>query len=101
MRTAPAPILDHPCSLAKTDLCLLSGLTLHSTARQWIGLLQLPYEALHGIVATDTILLAYQVLVNPLSGQPAIQARFDEDLKRPSVADSCRLGPGGAIIPPP
>jgi hypothetical protein len=95
MRPAPVPILDHPCSLAKIDLCLLSRLTLHPAERQWIGLLQLPHETLHRIVATGELLLAYQVLVNPLGGQPTVQTGFDEDLKRPAVTDSPRLGPGG------
>src|SRR5579862_3979834 len=95
MGTAPMPILDHPCPLAKIDLCLLSWLTLHSPKRQWIGPFQLPHKTFHRIVATSELLLAHQVLVNPLGGQPAVQTGFDEGLKRLAVTDSPRLGPGG------
>src|SRR5882724_5037245 len=95
MGTAPVPILDHPCPLAKIDLRLLSRLTLHSPKRQWIGLLQLAHEALHRIVAAGELLLAHQVLMNPLSGQAGVQTGFDESLKRLAVTDSARLGPGG------
>src|SRR3974390_1681341 len=95
MRTAPVPILEHPCPLAKIDLCLLSGLTLHSSERQWIGLLELPHETLHRIVAAREALLAYQGLGNPLGAQSPIQTRFDEGLKSLAVTDSPGLGPGG------
>src|SRR5947209_232619 len=95
MGTASMSILDHPCPLAKIDLCLLSRLTLHSPKRQWICLFQLSHETLHRIVAAQELLLGYQVLVNPLGGQPAVQTGFDEGLKRLAVTDSPRLGPGG------
>src|SRR3974390_1171477 len=95
MGTPPMPILDHPCPLAKIDLCLLPWFTLHSPVRQWISLLQLPHKALHRIVAAHKLLLDYQVLVNPLGGQPTVQTGFDECLKRLTVTDSPRLGPGG------
>src|SRR6266498_1537492 len=95
MGTAPVALLDHPCSLAKIHLRLLSRLTLHSPKRQWMGLLQLAHEALHRIVATAELLLAHQVLINPLSGQAGVQAGFDESLKRLAVTHSPGLGPGG------
>src|SRR6266853_479558 len=95
MGTAPMPILDHPCPLAKIDLCLLPRLTLHSPERQWMGQFQLPHETFHRVVAAHELLLGYQVLVNPLGGQPAIQTGFNEVLKRLAVTDSPRLGPGG------
>ena len=82
MRTAALPILHHPGSLAKIDLCLLSRLTLHPPERQWIGLLQLPHKALHRIVAAGELLLADQVLINPLGGQAAVQTGFDEDSQK-------------------
>ena len=72
MGTATAPVLDHPSPLAKIDLCLLSRLALHPPERQWIGLLQLPHKALHRIVAAVELVLAHQVLINPLGGQPAV-----------------------------
>src|SRR5664280_755613 len=95
MGTAPMPVLDHPRPLAEINLCLLSGLALHPPKRQWIGLFQLPHEALDRIVTADELLLAHQILVNPQRGQHAIQTGFDEALKRLAVTDSARLGPGG------
>ena len=95
MGTASAPVLHHPGPLAKIDLCLLSRLTLHAPERQGIGLLQLPHEALHRIVAAGELLLTHQVLVNPLGGQAGVQTGFDEALKRLAVTDSAGLGPGG------
>ena len=95
MGTAPLPVLDHPRPLAKIDLRLLSRLTLHPPERQWIGLLQLPHETLHRIVAAGELLLAHQVLINPLSRQADVQTGFDEALKRLAVTNSAGLGPGG------
>src|SRR6266478_3036158 len=95
MGTATAPILDHPSSLAKIDLCLLPRLTLHPPERQGMGRFQLPHKAFHRIVAAGKLLLTHQVLMNPLSGQAAVQTGLDESLKRLAVTDSARLGPGG------
>src|SRR5258708_39742549 len=80
------PVFDYPSSLAKIDLCLLSGLTLHPPERQWIGLFQLPHKTLHRIVTAGELLLAHRVLINALSGQAAVQTGFDESLKRLAVA---------------
>ena len=95
MRTAPAPVLHHPSPLAKIDLRLLSRLTLHPPERQGMSLSQLPHKALHRIVAAGELLLAHQVLINPLSGQAGVQTGLDDALKRLAVTHSARLGPGG------
>src|SRR6266404_2415698 len=95
MGTAPVSVLDHPSPLAKINLCLLSRLTLQASERQGIGRFQLPHKTLHRIVAADELLLAHQVLINPLSRQAGRQTGFDESLKRLAVTDSARLGPGG------
>src|SRR6266478_136512 len=95
MGTAPVSVLDHPSTLTEINLRLVSGLTLHPPEWQGMGLLQLPHKTLHRVVAADELLLAHQVLINPLSGQAGIQTDFDETLIRLAVTDSAGLGPGG------
>src|SRR5271157_3022765 len=95
MGTTPAPRLDHPGPLAKIDLRLLPRLGLHPPERQRIDRAQLPHKALHRIVAAGKLVLADQVLVNPLRRQARVQTGFDEALERLAVTGSARLGPGG------
>src|SRR5271157_1004100 len=95
MGPAPVPVLDYPSPLAEINLCLLSWLAFHPPERQWMGRFQLPYKALHRIVAAGELLLAHQVLMNPLSGQAGVQTGFDKSFKRLAVTNSASFGPGG------
>src|SRR5712691_6268649 len=96
MGTPPPPVLlHHPSPLAKIDLSLLSRLRLHPPERQGMGRVQLPHKALHRIIAANELLLAHQVLVNPLRGQASVQTRLDDALERLAMTDSARLRPGG------
>ena len=46
--------------------------------------IQLPHEALHGMITTGEPMIANQVLVDPLRRQTCLHRRFNDILQRPA-----------------
>jgi hypothetical protein len=67
----------------------------HAPGRQGIRRLQWTHKALHPIRASGAVVLAHQVLVNPLSVRVGVETIFDEVLKRLTLTDLAGPGPRG------